>query len=85
MEDVLVDMVLAETDEERLAIQDETIKKLIDLGEPEVFKEYQKKWNEAADVIVPLVREAQIRNGVEPYTPEDYADRIKGSTEEQKP
>ena len=85
MEDVLVDMVLAETDEERLAIQDETIKKLIDLGEPEVFKEYQKKWNEAAEIIVPLVREAQIRNGVEPYTPEDYADRIKGSTEEQKP
>ena len=85
MEDVLVDMVLAETDEERLAIQDETIKKLIDLGEPEVFKEYQKKWNEAADVIVPLVQQAQIRNGIEPYTPEDYAERMQGDTEEQKP
>ena len=85
MEAVLVDLVLAETDEEWKAIQDRTIQKIIDLGEPEVFKVYQKKWDDAADVIVPLVREAQIRNGIEPYTPEDYADRIKGDTEEQKP
>ena len=85
MEAVLVDLVLAETDEEWKAIQDRTIQKIIDLGEPEVFKVYQKKWDDAADVIVPLVREAQIRNGIEPYTPEDYAGRIKGDTGEQKP
>ena len=29
----------------------------------------------AADVIVPLVREAQISNGIEPYTPEQYERR----------
>ena len=26
----------------------------------------------AAEIIVPLVREAQIANGIEPYTPEQY-------------
>jgi hypothetical protein len=85
LENVWVDLTLAETDEEWKTIQAETIKKLIDLGEPEVFKDFQKKWNDAAEIIVPLVQQAQIRNGIEPYTPEDYAERIKGSTEEQKP
>ena len=85
LEDALVDLILAETDEEWKTIQAETIKKLIDLGEPEVFKDFQKKWNDAAEIIVPLVQQAQIRNGIEPYTPEDYAERMQGDTEEQKP
>ena len=80
-----MDLILAETDEEWKTIQAETIKKLIDLGEPEVFKDFQKKWNDAAEIIVPLVQQAQIRNGIEPYTPEDYAERMQGDTEEQKP
>ena len=39
---------------------------------------------DAAAVIVPLVREAQRSNGVEPYTPEQYADHGAG-TEGKKP
>ena len=52
------------------------------MGEPEVFKAYQKMWNKAADVIVPMVREIQIKNGVEPYTPEQYADYGNGTGED---
>ncbi len=78
LQDVEVDLILAETDEEWEAIRDETIRKLVDMGEPEVFKSYQKMWNEAADVIVPMVREIQIRNGVKPYTPEQYAGHGNG-------
>ena len=63
---------LAETDEEWNALRDETIQRLIDLGEPEVFKAYQQKWDAAAAVIVPLVHQAQIENGIEPYTKEQY-------------
>ena len=83
--DTQVELILAETDEEWGAIRDETVRKIVKLGEPEVFKAYQKRWNDAAAVIVPLVRQVQIRNGIEPYTPEDYADRIGAETEEQEP
>ena len=85
LEDAEVDLVLAETDEKWEAIRDEKIREVIELGEPEVFKAYQKMWNNAAEVIVPLVREAQIRNGVRPYTPEEYADRPGTGTEAQEP
>ena len=69
---VWVDLVFAETDEEWNRIEEETIRQLIELGEPEVFDMYQKQWNTAAAVIVPLVRKAQIANGIKPYTPEQY-------------
>ena len=69
-----MELILAETDEEWEAIRDRTIRKLVDLNEPEVFKAYQKIWNNAADVIVPLVRKAQSRNGIKSYTAEEYKD-----------
>ena len=69
---VWVDLALAETDEEFNTIRDETIRQLTELGEPEVFEAYRLQWNEAAAIIVPLVREAQLANGIEPYTPEQY-------------
>ena len=72
LEDTRVDLILAETSKEYDAIQDEAIKKLIDLGEPEVFTAYQKKWDAAASIIVPLVKEVQVAHGIEPYTPEQY-------------
>ncbi len=72
MEDVWMDLVLAETVEEWNEIRDETIQKIIRLGEPEVFEAYRKQWDAAAAVIVPLTMQAQIANGVEPYTPEQY-------------
>ena len=72
LNDVWVDLSLAESDEAWNALRDETIRQLTELGEPEVFEAYRKQWNAAAEVIVPLVREAQISNGVEPYTPEQY-------------
>ena len=72
LESVWIDLVLAETDAAYDAIRDETIRKLNDLGEPEVFREYQQKWDAAAAFIVPLVREAQDENGIKLYTPEDY-------------
>ena len=31
------------------------------------------EWDAAAAVIVPLVRQVQAANGIEPYTPEQYA------------
>ena len=83
--DVEVDLILAETDEEYNALRDETIRKLIRLGEPEVFKAYQQKWDAAAAVIVPLVREAQTANGIEPYTPEQYERYSGPETEGQQP
>ena len=73
LEDVQADLILAETKEEWNALRDETIRKLIQLGEPEVFEAYRQKWDAAAAVIVPLVREVQVSNGIEPYTPEQYA------------
>ena len=81
LEDIQVELILAETDEEWEAIRDRTIQKLVDLNEPEVFKAYQKIWNNAADVIVPLVRKAQSRNGIKSYTPGEYADRGAGTKE----
>ena len=79
------DLVVAETGEEFLRIRDETIQRIIALGEPEVFRAYQKMWNAAAAVIVPLSQETQRARGVEPYTPEDYAGRFPGNTEEEQP
>ena len=73
LEDARVDLIFAESDEEYDSIRDETIQKLIDLGEPEVFAAYQQKWDAAAAVVVPLVQEVQVSNGIEPYTPEQYA------------
>ena len=84
LKDVEVDLVLAETDEKWESIRDETIQKLVKMGEPKVFKSYQKKWNEAADIIVPMVQEIQIRNGVEPYTPEQYADYGTGTEKDSQ-
>ena len=75
LESVWIDLVLAETDAAFDAIRDETIRKLNDLGEPEVFREFKQKWDAAAAVIVPLVREAQVERGITPYTPERYGGR----------
>ena len=71
---IQVDLVLAETDEEWMAIRDETIWKLIDLGELSVFKAYRRKWNKAAEVIVPIVQQVQKSNGIIPYTRDEYTD-----------
>ena len=84
LSDVYVDLCLAENDAEFAALRDGTIGKLTALGEPEVFKAYQALWNAAADVIVPLVRQAQIDNGVQPYTPDQYKNHGAG-TEEMLP
>ena len=67
-----VDLIMAENEDQWNAARDETLRKLEDLGEPEVFEAYRKQWNAATEVIVPLVREAQISNGIEPYTPAQY-------------
>ena len=83
--DAQVDLILAETDEEWKAIRDEKIRQLVELGEPEVFNVYRKKWNDAAEIIVPLVREVQVRNGVTPYTPEQYADHPGPEDSAQEP
>ena len=84
LKDAQPDLILAETDEKWEAVRDEVISKLMELDEPAVFKAYQKMWNEAAAVIVPMVYEVQRRNGVEPYTPEQYADHA-GGTEVKEP
>lgn len=68
----LLDTVFAESDEAFEAVRSDTIQGIIDLGEPEVFEAYREKWNAAADVIVPLVMEAQRANGIKPYAPEEY-------------
>ena len=73
LDSVWVELALAATDEEWNAIRDDTIRQLIELGEPEVFEAYQRQWNAAAAIIVPLVQQAQSSNGVTPYTPEEYA------------
>ena len=72
LDEVAIDLILAESDEEYRAVQEETIRRLTDLGEPEVFKAYQEKWDAAAAIIVPLVYEAQAANGIGIYTPEQY-------------
>ena len=82
LEGIWIDLVLAETNEEWSAICADAISRIIDLGEPEVFQAYQKKWDEAADIIVPLVRQAQIANGIEPYTPDQYKDHGVGMARE---
>lgn len=79
LDDVYVDLCLAENDDDFNALRDETIRRLIELGEPEVFEVYRDLWDEAAAVIVPLVREAQIANGIQPYTPEQYQNHGTGT------
>lgn len=83
LQQVQVDLVLAESDEEWQAVRDETIRKLVGMGEPEVFRAYQKMWDKAADVVVPMVRQMQVRNGVEPYRPEQYSDHGNGTEVKQ--
>ena len=78
LSDVCVDLVLAETDAEFNTLRDGAVRILIELDEPKVFEAYKAKWDEAATVIVPLIQEAQIANGVEPYTPEQYINRGAG-------
>ncbi len=85
LQNAQVELILAETDEEWEAIRDKTIREITEMGEPAVFKAYQKMWNDAADIIVPLVRQVQIRNGVGIYTPEEYAGYPGGGTEVQEP
>ena len=72
LEDVQTDLILAETDEEFDTVREETIRRLIELGEPEVFEAYREKWDAAAAVIIPMVQQIQRENGNEPYTPEQY-------------
>ena len=72
LEDVRVDLILAETDEEFAAIREDTIRRLIALGEAEVFEAYRQKWDAAAAIIVPMVLQIQAENGIEPYAPEQY-------------
>ena len=79
LDDIFVDLCLAENDAEFNALRDETIRKLIELGEPEVFEAYKELWDSAAAIIVPLVREAQIANGVQPYTPDQYKNHGAGT------
>ena len=81
LDDVCVDLCLAENDEDFRALRDDTIRRLIELGEPEVFEAYKGLWDAAAAVIVPLVREAQIANGIQPYTPEQYKNHGAGTEE----
>ena len=83
LDEVFVDLCLAETDAEYDALRDETLRKLAELGEPEVFLAYRQKWDAAAAVIVPLVREAQLANGIEPYSPEEYANHGTAMEEQQ--
>ena len=81
LEDVRIDLILAETDEEFDAIREHTIQRLIALGEPEVFEAYRQKWDEAAAIIVPMVFQVQVENGIEPYTPEQYESERRIGTE----
>ena len=72
LKEVTADLILADTDEEWNVIRDNIIGKLIALGEQEVFRAYREKWDAAAAIIVPMVHKVQTRNGIEPYTPEQY-------------
>ena len=72
LDDVWIELVLSETDEEFEFLRETVIQTLIETGEPEVFRAYRQQWDAAAAVIVPLVRQAQTANGIEPYTPEQY-------------
>ena len=83
LDDIGVDLIFAETDAEFDSLRDEAIRMITQLGEPEVFRSYKAKWDEAAAIIVPLVRQAQIANGVRPYGPEDYKDHGTGTGGEQ--
>jgi len=85
MESTWRDLCVAETEEEFNEIRDETIQRVIATGETDVFRAYQKMWNAAAAVIVPLSHEVQRSRGVEPYTPEEYAGRFYEDMEENRP
>ena len=81
LDEVRLELCLSETSDEFNALRDETIRQLIQLGEPAVFEAYKEMWDAAADIIVPLVRQAQITNGIEPYTPEQYKNHGAGTEE----
>ena len=85
MESTWRDLVVAETQEEFNRIREETIQRVIETGEPEVFRDYQKMWDAAASVIVPMSQEVQRSRGVEPYGPEDYTGRFKEASVEERP
>ena len=85
MESTWRDLCVAETEEEFNRIRDDTIRRVIETGEPEVFREYKEMWDAAAAVIVPISHEIQRSRGVEPYTPEEYAGRIGADMEESLP
>ncbi|MBQ3268806.1 MAG: extracellular solute-binding protein [Clostridia bacterium] len=72
LKDAQVGLVLADNEEEYDAIREETIRILIELGEPEVFEAYREKWDAAAAIVVPMVWQVQRENGIEPYAPEQY-------------
>ncbi len=78
-------LILAEQDADWNALRDEPISRLIEMGEPEVFEAYRRKWDAAAAVIVPMVQRVQRENGIEPYTPEQYERHSAAETEEQLP
>ena len=84
MESTWIDACVAETEEDFIRIRDETIQRVIETGEPEVFREYKQMWDAAAAIIVPLSHEVQRARGVEPYTPEDYEGRIAQDTKEEQ-
>jgi hypothetical protein len=79
LDDIYVDLCLAETDEDFNMLRDGAIRMLTELGEPEVFEDYKEMWDAAAAIIVPIVNEAQISNGVQPYTPAQYANHGAGT------
>ena len=81
LEEAWVELSLAETDAEFDELREKTLRKLTETGEPEVFADYKQKWDAAADVIVPMVRQAQTENGIESYTPEQY-ERRPGAEDE---
>lgn len=85
MESGWLDACMAETEEEFIRVRENTIQKVKETGEPEVFREYQKLWNDAAKIVVPLSRKIQKDRGVEPYTPGQYKGRFTGSTGEEQP
>ena len=84
LEGIWPDLVLANTDTEFNTIREETLRELTELGEPEVFAAYREKWDAAAAVIVPMVRQAQTANGIELYTPEQYGRNRNDGTEEPR-
>ena len=85
LDEAKADLILAETDEQWKTVQEETILKLNELGEPEVFRAYQQQWDAAAAVIVPIVLKKQAENGIAPYTPDRDEKNPETEAEGQQP